>query len=63
MATFIKVAKASEILAEAGRLVEVGGKQIALFEVEGNSYAIDNTDDGFGAGRVGGVRRGESGGR
>jgi len=43
MADFVKVAKISEIPAGAGKLVEAGGKQIALFHVDGKLYAIDNT--------------------
>ncbi len=43
MAAFIRVAKASEIPTETGKLVEVGGKQIALFQVDGLYYALDNT--------------------
>ena len=43
MGTFVKVAKASEIPSGAGKLVEVGGKEIALFQVEGKYYALDNT--------------------
>ena len=43
MAEFIKVAKTAEIEPGAARLVEVNGKQIALFNVEGQFFAIDNT--------------------
>ena len=43
MGTFIKVAKAGEIPAESSKLVEVAGKQIALFQVKGKYYALDNT--------------------
>jgi len=42
MGTFVKVAKASEIPALTGKLVEAGGKQLALFQVEGTFYALDN---------------------
>lgn len=43
MANFIKVASVSEIIDGAGKTVEVGGRQIALFKVHGKYYAIDNT--------------------
>ena len=43
MASFVKVAKADEVPAGAGKLVEAAGKQIALFQVEGKYYALDNT--------------------
>jgi len=37
-----EVAKTSEIPAAGGHCVEVGGKEIALFVIEGAYYAIDN---------------------
>jgi len=43
MATFVKVAKADEVPGGGGKLVQVAGKQIALFQVEGKYYAIDNS--------------------
>lgn len=43
MAEFVKVAKAAEIEPGGARLVEVNGKQISLFNVEGQFFAIDNT--------------------
>lgn len=43
MSTFVKVAKSGEITAGTGKLVEVGGKQIAVFQVDGKYYALDNT--------------------
>ncbi|MBI3665116.1 MAG: non-heme iron oxygenase ferredoxin subunit [Acidobacteria bacterium] len=42
MGIFVKVATAGEISANSGKLVEAGGKQIALFHVEGKYYALDN---------------------
>jgi nitrite reductase/ring-hydroxylating ferredoxin subunit len=42
MPDFVKVAKISEIPTGAGKLIETGGKQIALFQVDGKLYAIDN---------------------
>ena len=38
-----KVAKVSEIPAGSGKVVEVEGKPIALFNCEGTFYAMDNT--------------------
>ena len=42
MVDFVKVAKTSELEPGQGRLVEAKGKQIALFNVEGKFFAIDN---------------------
>ncbi len=38
-----KVAQKSEILPGTGKVVEVGGKTIAVFNCEGTFYAVDNT--------------------
>ena len=43
MAVMTKVAKASEIPKGTGKVVEAGGKAIAIFNAEGTFYAIDNT--------------------
>jgi nitrite reductase (NADH) small subunit len=43
MAEYVKVAKASELEPNHGKLVEVQGKKIALFNVDGKLHAIDNT--------------------
>ncbi len=43
MANFVRVATTSEIPVGQGKTVEVDGKQIALFNVDGTFYAIDNT--------------------
>lgn len=43
MGEYVKVAKASEIGLGQGKLVEAGGNKIALFNVEGSFYAIDDT--------------------
>ena len=43
MAAFVKVAKADEIAPGQGKMVEVNGSKIALFNVEGTFYAIDDT--------------------
>jgi len=39
---FIKVATVADVPEGAGKTVEVAGKQIALFNVGGKFYAIDN---------------------
>jgi NAD(P)H-dependent nitrite reductase small subunit len=43
MAEEVSVAKADEIPPGSGKVVEVGGKTLAVFNVDGNFYAIDNT--------------------
>jgi len=43
MADFVKVAQTNEIEPGQARLVDVKGKKIALFNVEGRFFAIDNT--------------------
>jgi nitrite reductase/ring-hydroxylating ferredoxin subunit len=43
MAQFVKVASTNEIATGAAKQVEVNGKTIALFNLDGNYYAMDNT--------------------
>ena len=43
MAQFTKVANKADIPAGSGKVVEAGGKTIAVFNCEGTFYAIDNT--------------------
>ena len=43
MAEFVKVAKTNELEPGQARLVEIKGKQIALFNVDGQFFALDNT--------------------
>ena len=43
MADFVKVATTNEIEPGQARLVNVQGKSIALFNVEGQFFAFDNT--------------------
>jgi nitrite reductase/ring-hydroxylating ferredoxin subunit len=43
MADFVKVAKTDELGPGQGRLVEAKGKEIALFNVDGKFFAVDNT--------------------
>ena len=42
MAGFVKLAKTDEVAPGQGKMVEVEGKKIALFNVEGSFYAIDD---------------------
>ena len=42
MPEFVKVAKTDEVSPGQARLVEVDGKEIALFNVAGSFHAIDN---------------------
>src|SRR5262249_4004596 len=42
MADFVKVAKTDEINPGQARLIDVRGKQIALFNINGEFFAIDN---------------------
>ena len=43
MPEFVKVAQTENIPAGQARMVEVNGKEIALFNVAGSFHAIDNT--------------------
>jgi nitrite reductase/ring-hydroxylating ferredoxin subunit len=43
MAEFVKVASVSELAPGSAKAIEVMGKTIALFNVEGTIYATDNT--------------------
>jgi len=40
MSDFVKVAKKSEIPTDTGYRVEVNGREVALFQVDGKVYAI-----------------------
>ncbi len=42
MPTFSKATAASDVAPGTGQLVTVGGKEIALFNVDGTFYALDN---------------------
>ena len=42
MAEFVKVASTSELAPGSSKAVEVNGKTIAIFNVDGTIYAIDN---------------------
>jgi 3-phenylpropionate/trans-cinnamate dioxygenase ferredoxin component len=43
MSEFVKIAKISEVSPGTAKFVEVQSNQIALFNIEGNFYAIGNT--------------------
>ncbi len=43
MSNFVRVAGAGEIKPGEGKTVSVNGNDVALFNVDGNFYAIDNT--------------------
>ena len=43
MAEYVTVAKVSDLAAGSGKVVEVNGQSVALFNVNGSFYAIDNT--------------------
>jgi nitrite reductase/ring-hydroxylating ferredoxin subunit len=43
MSEFVKVAKTGEVAPGEGKAVEVGGKRIAIFNIDGMFYAIDDT--------------------
>lgn len=43
MADFVKVCKKGDIPVGSGKTVEVNGKPVALFNVDGNFHAISNT--------------------
>ena len=43
MAQFTKVASRSEISPGQGKVVEVGGRTLAVFNCDGSFYATDNT--------------------
>ena len=42
MAEFVRVASASEIAPGTGKVVEVGGKTLAVFNAAGTFYATEN---------------------
>lgn len=43
MPRFVKVARLDEIAPGRGKMIEVSGKKIAVFNAEGCLYAIDDT--------------------
>lgn len=42
MSEFVKVARKDEIPDDTGKMVEVNGREIALFQKDGQVYAIDH---------------------
>ena len=43
MAEFVRVAATADVVSGGGLCVQAGGKAIALFNVDGTFYAVDNT--------------------
>jgi len=43
VAKFVRVAKAADVPAQSGKCVEAEGRSIALFNLGGEFYAIDDT--------------------
>jgi 3-phenylpropionate/trans-cinnamate dioxygenase ferredoxin subunit len=43
MPGFVKAAKTGDVALGGAKMVEVSGKKIAIFNVDGKYYAIDNT--------------------
>ena len=43
MANFVKVCKTAEVPPGTGKTLDVNGKPVALFNVDDNFYALDNT--------------------
>ena len=43
MGTFVKVAQIKDLAPGAGKTVEVNGRAVAMFNVGGKFYAVDNT--------------------
>ena len=43
MAEFVKVAKTSDIAPGKAKAVDIGAKRIAIFNIDGTYYAIDDT--------------------
>ncbi|MGH7393435.1 MAG: Rieske (2Fe-2S) protein [Candidatus Rokuibacteriota bacterium] len=42
MGSRVKIGRAAEVSSGEGRIVEAGGRALALFNVDGRFYAIDN---------------------
>jgi NAD(P)H-dependent nitrite reductase small subunit len=42
MGTFVKVANEGEVAPGQGKVVEAGGRELALYNVGGTFYAVDN---------------------
>ena len=42
MSEFVKVAQKKDVPSDTGLCVEAGGKEIALYQLDGKIYALDN---------------------
>lgn len=58
MGTYVKVATTSEIAEQSAKVLTIEGKRIALFNLEGQFYALDDTcthaGGSLGEGSIGG---------
>ena len=43
MANFVKICKTSDVKVGSGKSIEINGKPVAVFNIEGNFYAINDT--------------------
>jgi len=43
MANFVKVCSTTDVKAGCGKSIEINGKPVAVFNVDGNFYAINDT--------------------
>jgi nitrite reductase (NADH) small subunit len=43
MANFVKVCKTSDVKSGCGKSIEIDGKLVAVFNLDGNFYAINDT--------------------
>ena len=43
MANFVKVCNTTDVKAGCGKSIEINGKPVAVFHVDGNFYAINDT--------------------
>lgn len=43
MPAFVNLAKAADVAPSQGKMFEVNGKKLAIFNIEGTFYAIDDT--------------------
>ena len=59
MSGFVKVARTDEIAPGQGKMVEVSGKKIAVFNLEGSFYAVDDTCTHRGGSLSEGILEGE----
>ena len=43
MANFVKICKTGDVKAGSGKSIEINGKPVAVFNIAGNFYAINDT--------------------